>query len=284
MTVRDLMPGSFGSYATRCLGPFAGFVTGWTFMFGMTVAGGGHTGVDNLWINGGGEAAPKELGGLMASLAVVVFAFRGIEMVGITAGETHDPKRAIPPRDQRRPRAQLFTALGAPAAASILNMVVIVAAVPAIHADTFGAGRMWFGLAEGGHAPAAFAKVSKRGVPWAAVAVMCGAPGRRRDLERRRARGRLRRGCVIGDLRDRVSLADDPLIACEDALRDPSWRPGRVRVPSAAVTGRLMARGGVHRAGDRSPRRVALVAYGAGRQCGVLGVLGGCYRLRRPTR
>ncbi|MCI1690977.1 MAG: amino acid permease [Actinomyces sp.] len=74
------------------------------------------------------------------------------------------------------PFAQIFTALGVPAA-SILNMVVIVAAMPAINADTSGAGRMLFGLAEGGHAPAAFAKVSKRGVPWAASAVMCGALG-----------------------------------------------------------------------------------------------------------
>ncbi|MFH7468000.1 amino acid permease, partial [Pseudomonas syringae pv. tagetis] len=31
------VPGSFGQYAARYLGPFAGFVTGWTFVFEMIV-------------------------------------------------------------------------------------------------------------------------------------------------------------------------------------------------------------------------------------------------------
>ena len=37
MAVRHPVSGSFGQYASRYLGPFAGFVTGWTFVFEMVV-------------------------------------------------------------------------------------------------------------------------------------------------------------------------------------------------------------------------------------------------------
>ena len=52
------------------------------------------TGVHNLWQNGG--FMPNGIGGLIASLAVVVFAFGGIEIIGITAGEART--RAAPSR------------------------------------------------------------------------------------------------------------------------------------------------------------------------------------------
>jgi histidine transporter len=50
--------------------------------------------------------------------------------------------------------------------------VVISAAVSAINSDIFGAGRMMYGLARDGQAPAAFAKLSPQGVPWLTVVVM----------------------------------------------------------------------------------------------------------------
>ncbi|MDN6799442.1 MAG: amino acid permease [Propionibacterium sp.] len=280
MAVREPIPGSFGAYATRFLGPFAGFVTGWTFVFemivvaiadvtafgvymgfwfpdtpkwiwivavilliagintrnvkgfgelefwfslikvtaiiamigggclllilGMGMGGGEHAGVDNLWINGG--FAPRGIEGLLAALTVVVFAFGGIETVGITAGEASDPRTAIPRAintvparillfyvgtlaivmslvpwqsitGEASPFVQIFTSLGIPAAASILNVVVITAALSAINADTFGAGRMLYGLAQQGQAPKAFGRVSGSGSPWLAVVVMCAALG-----------------------------------------------------------------------------------------------------------
>ena len=280
MAVRHPVPGSFGQYAARYLGPFAGFVTGWTFVFEMIVVaiadvtafgvymgfwfpdtprwiwvtavilciaaintrnvkifgemefwltiikvgailamiGGGivlmalgvsyapgePVGLQNLVDHGG--FMPNGLGGLLAALSVVVFAFGGIETIGITAGEAGDPARSIPKAvnavparillfyvgtmvvlmslvpwteitGEASPFVQIFSALGIPAAASILNVVVIVAAISAINADTFGAGRMLFGLAEQGQAPQAFTKVSKSGVPWLTVVVMCVALG-----------------------------------------------------------------------------------------------------------
>ena len=37
MTLREPVPGSFAAYASRYLGPFAGYVTGWTFVFELAV-------------------------------------------------------------------------------------------------------------------------------------------------------------------------------------------------------------------------------------------------------
>ncbi|WP_372438913.1 amino acid permease, partial [Pandoraea sputorum] len=58
------------------------------------------------------------------------------------------------------------------AAATVLNIVVISAAVSAINSDIFGAGRMMYGMAKEGQAPESFAKLSKQGVPWMTVLVM----------------------------------------------------------------------------------------------------------------
>ncbi|MNF64727.1 MULTISPECIES: amino acid permease [unclassified Pseudomonas] len=157
------------------------------------------TGLDNLWAHGG--FMPNGIGGVIASLAVVMFAFGGIEIIGITAGEAKDPQRVIPrainavplrillfyvltlfvlmaiypwPQigSQGSPFVQIFDNLGISSAATILNIVVISAAVSAINSDIFGAGRMMYGLAQQGHAPKSFAQLSKQGVPWMTVVVM----------------------------------------------------------------------------------------------------------------
>ena len=67
---------------------------------------------------------------------------------------------------------QIFSSLGLPWAAALLNVVVISAAVSAINSDVFGAGRIMYGLAQQGQAPAAFSQLSKQGVPWMTVLVM----------------------------------------------------------------------------------------------------------------
>ncbi|WP_134593596.1 amino acid permease, partial [Pseudomonas aeruginosa] len=141
------------------------------------------------------------LAGLVASLSVVVFAFGGIEIIGITAGEAQDPQRVIPrainavplrillfyvltlfvlmaifPWQQigsnGSPFVQIFDGLGIESAAAILNVVVITAAISAINSDIFGAGRMLYGMARQGQAPVGFSRVSRHGVPWMTVLLM----------------------------------------------------------------------------------------------------------------
>ncbi|WP_163118877.1 amino acid permease [Acinetobacter pittii] len=158
-------------------------------------------GIQNLWIYDG--FMPHGIAGLVACLSVVVFAFGGIEIIGITAGESQDPKttlpkaiNAVPVRillfyvltifvlmsifpwnqigSQGSPFVQIFENLGIQSAATILNIVVITAAVSAINSDVFGAGRMLYGMANHGQAPRVFQKLSRNGVPWMTVVVMAG--------------------------------------------------------------------------------------------------------------
>lgn len=168
--------------------------------FGFSQVGSGQAvGLGNLFDHGG--FMPNGVAGLIASFAVVMFAFGGIEIIGVTAGEAKDPQRVIPKAinavplrillfyvltlfvlmclypwpqigSQGSPFVQIFSNLGIGSAAAVLNVVVISAAVSAINSDIFGAGRMMYGLAQQGHAPKGFSRLSRHGVPWMTVLVM----------------------------------------------------------------------------------------------------------------
>ncbi len=169
-------------------------------LFGMgTHSGDTVSSVSNLWTQGG--FMPNGVGGMVASLAVVMFAFGGVEIIGITAGEAKDPGRVIPRAinavplrillfyvltlfvlmslypwqqigSQGSPFVEIFDNLGIASAAAVLNIVAISAAISAINSDIFGAGRMMYGLAQQGHAPQCFTRLSAQGVPWMTVLVM----------------------------------------------------------------------------------------------------------------
>ncbi|MDE9447039.1 amino acid permease [Xenorhabdus bovienii] len=157
------------------------------------------TGISNLWEHGG--FMPNGISGVIASFAIVMFAFGGIEVIGITASEAKNPEKTIPKAinavpfrilifyvltlcilmciypwnqiDQNAsPFVQIFSNLGINSAANILNVVVITAAISAINSDIFGAGRMMYGMAQERQAPEAFKKLTRNGVPWMTVLVM----------------------------------------------------------------------------------------------------------------
>ncbi|WP_455481580.1 amino acid permease [Bartonella sp. B35(2025)] len=157
------------------------------------------TGIHNLWDNGGW--IPNGWFGFIASFSVVVFAFGGIEIIGLTAVEAEDADQNIPkainaipfrillfyvmtlavlmslyPWNQigldGSPFVTIFESLGIKYAANILNIIVITAAVSAINSDFFGAGRMMHGLAEEGHALKHLTYVSENGIPIFSVLVM----------------------------------------------------------------------------------------------------------------
>ncbi len=174
---------------------------GAVLLFGIQLGNGAETvtGLSNLWSHGG--FFPNGLGGMIASFTVVMFAFGGVEMIGITAGEAKDPKRVLPKAinsvplrillfyvltlvvlmaiypwtkigSQGSPFVQIFSGLGIGSAATLLNIVVISAAVSAINSDIFSAGRMMYGMAQNGQAPSGFSRLSRFGVPWMTVVVM----------------------------------------------------------------------------------------------------------------
>ncbi|WP_067198547.1 amino acid permease [Microbacterium sp. XT11] len=170
-------------------------------VFGFAHSSPGASGVGALFDAATGGFFPHGLEGFIASFAIVVFAFGGIEIIGITAGEAQDPKKVIPRAinsvpvrvllfylgalavimmvqpwntigTSGSPFVSIFDGLGIPAAPHILNAVVIAAALSAINSDIFGAGRMIYGLAQQKQAPAVFLRVSRSGVPWMTVLVM----------------------------------------------------------------------------------------------------------------
>ena len=156
------------------------------------------TGFSNLWAHGG--FFPHGITGLLFSLVMVMFSFGGVELIGITAGEADDPSKSIPkainqvvyrilifyigalgvmmiifPWDKLgesgSPFVEIFSKIGIPAAAGILNAVVLTAAVSAYNSGLYSNGRMLHGLALQGNAPKALAKVSKSGTPVVGVLV-----------------------------------------------------------------------------------------------------------------
>ncbi|MGL5405507.1 MAG: amino acid permease [Propionibacteriaceae bacterium] len=156
------------------------------------------TGISNIWKYGGFFATDAK--SFAMALVVVLFSFGGVELVGITAGEAADPQRSIPkainqvvyrillfyigsifvmlaifPWNQlgkgESPFVSIFSKLGIASAATILNVVVLTAAVSAYNSGLYCNGRMLKALAEQGNAPAVLAKVNKSGSPWVGVLV-----------------------------------------------------------------------------------------------------------------
>lgn len=170
-------------------------VLGLALMAGL---GGQPIGVSNLWAHGG--FFPHGLWGTASALVVVMFAFGGVELVGITAGEAANPRVTIPrainqvvwrillfyvgalfvvlslvPWDQldakHSPFVLIFDRLGIPAAAGILNLVVLTAAVSAYNSGLYSNGRMLYSLALRGDAPRFLATTNRNGSPSAGVLV-----------------------------------------------------------------------------------------------------------------
>ena len=153
----------------------------------------GHTAsLANLWNDGG--MFPNGLFGFFAGFQIAVFAFVGIELVGTTAAEAKNPERTLPRainsipiriivfyvlaliaimavtpwRDVvpgKSPFVELFVLAGLPAAASIINFVVLTSAASSANSGVFSTSRMLYGLAQEGDAPKAFEKLSRRAVP-----------------------------------------------------------------------------------------------------------------------
>ncbi|GLQ88560.1 D-serine/D-alanine/glycine transporter [Dyella flagellata] len=161
-------------------------------IFGFTSPSGQHAQLANLWNDGG--LFPTGIGGLFAGFQLGVFAFVGIELVGTATAETADPTRNLPKainaiplrlllfyvlalvvimavtpwrlvQPGRSPFVELFMLAGIPAAASLINLVVLTSATSSTNSGVFSTSRMLFGLAEENHAPRLFARLSQAAVP-----------------------------------------------------------------------------------------------------------------------
>jgi amino acid transporter, AAT family len=157
----------------------------------------GHTAsFSNLWTHGG--FFPTGVLGVVLTLQIVMFAYQGVELLGVTAGEARNPEKTLPkatnsvvyrilvfyigallvimslmPWNQLHPGESpfvlVFARIGLPAAAGIINFVVITAAASSCNSGLFSTGRMLYTLAQLGQAPRVFGKVNARHVPAAGI-------------------------------------------------------------------------------------------------------------------
>ncbi|MBJ8427955.1 MULTISPECIES: amino acid permease [Acinetobacter] len=153
----------------------------------------------NLWQHG--RFFPHGFSGLFYMLAFLMFAFGGIELIGMTAAEAENPEKSIPkainqvifrilifyiaslaiimsliPWNQldlggldKSPFVMIFSQLGIEWAAHLLNFIILTAALSVYNSGMYANSRMLHGLAIQGNAPMIFAKVTQQGVPVPAV-------------------------------------------------------------------------------------------------------------------
>jgi amino acid transporter, AAT family len=153
-------------------------------------------GISNLWSHGG--FAPHGIQGVLMSFQMVMFAYLGVEMIGVTAGEASRPERSMPQAinsvfwrilifyvgslfvilslypwnelgEHGSPFVMTFERLGIRSAAGLINFVVLTAALSSCNGGIYSTGRMLYNLAEQDQAPRIFASTSQRGVPTRAI-------------------------------------------------------------------------------------------------------------------
>ncbi|AWQ19968.1 aromatic amino acid transporter AroP [Pantoea ananatis] len=168
---------------------------GWLLFSGT---GGPQATVRNLWEQGG--FMPNGLGGLVMVMAIIMFSFGGLELVGITAAEADNPETTIPKATNQvlwrilifyigslavllslmpwtrvtaetSPFVFIFHELGDAMVANALNVVILTAALSVYNSCVYCNSRMLFGLAQQGNAPKALLNVDRRGVPVMSILV-----------------------------------------------------------------------------------------------------------------
>lgn len=166
--------------------------------------GGPEATVTNLWAQGG--FFPNGVMGLVMAIAVIMFSFGGLELVGITAAEADNPEKSIPKATNQviyrilifyigsltillslypwgkvveggSPFVLIFHALNSNMVATVLNIVVLTAALSVYNSCVYCNSRMLYGLAKQGNGPKALMKVDGRGVPVIAIGFSAVATG-----------------------------------------------------------------------------------------------------------
>lgn len=172
---------------------------GWLLFSG---SGGPQATVSNLWDHGG--FMPNGLHGLVMMMAIIMFSFGGLEMIGLTAAEAENPEKSIPKAinqvlwrilifyigsltvllslmpwirisEDTSPFVLIFHELGDAFVANALNVVILTAALSVYNSCVYSNSRMLFGLAQQGNAPKALMKVDRRGVPVNAILISAAA-------------------------------------------------------------------------------------------------------------
>lgn len=150
--------------------------------------------LSNLTEHGG--FFPHGFSGVWIGVIISIFSYLSIEMIAVAAGEAKDPERAVKKAfkstairlilfyllslflivalvpwttligaEATSPFVMVMKIVGIPYADSILNFIVIVAALSAMNSMLYISTRMLFSLSRAGDAPKLFGRISHNGVP-----------------------------------------------------------------------------------------------------------------------
>jgi L-asparagine permease len=146
----------------------------------------------------GGSFFPHGFGITLIVMQAVVFAYAGIELVGIAAGEAKDPAKCMPKAingvlwrigvfyvgsvlllamllpsslyaNGVSPFVTVFSNLGVPWVADVLNAIVLTAALSSCNSGLYSTGRVLRSLTDRKEAPAFTGKMSRNHVPYGGV-------------------------------------------------------------------------------------------------------------------
>jgi amino acid transporter, AAT family len=146
----------------------------------------------NLWSQGG--FLPFGVTGVLLTLQIVMFAYTGVELIGVTASEAENPSIVLPratnsvifrilifyigalviimalvPWNQLSPTMSpfvlVFEKVGVPGASHLINLVVITAAASSCNSGLYSTGRMLYTLARRRQAPAVLGQLNRNHVP-----------------------------------------------------------------------------------------------------------------------
>ena len=147
-------------------------------------------------LSGHGGFFPNGFSGVWIGVIISIFSYLSIEMIAVAAGEAKDPEKAVKKAfkstalrlilfyllslflivtlvpwtvligaDATSPFVMVMKIVGIPYADSILNFIVIVAALSAMNSMLYISTRMLFSLSRAGDAPKVFGRISSNGVP-----------------------------------------------------------------------------------------------------------------------
>ena len=176
-------------------------IVGTGFMAGRCKVDGRDTG-PQLW-NSHGGLLPTGLLPLVMVTSGVVFAYAAVELIGIAAGETENPEKVMPRAINSvvfriavfyvgstillglllpytayhagvSPFVTFFSKAGFHGAGSLMNLVVLTAALSSLNAGLYSTGRILRSMAMSGSGPKFTAVMSKNGVPFGGILLTAG--------------------------------------------------------------------------------------------------------------
>jgi D-serine/D-alanine/glycine transporter len=145
-----------------------------------------------------GVMMPHGILGFLAGFQIAIFSFVGTELIGTAAAEANNPEKTLPKAintipirillfyvtalaciisviswanvpANRSPFVELFLLGGLPAAAGMINFVVMTSAASSANSGIYSGSRMLFGLSHNQQAPQAFGRLSGSGTPTRAL-------------------------------------------------------------------------------------------------------------------